>query len=484
MLPTIIASVVIILLSGLVVKIILPLIKTEDNLRITWLEFTIVSLICCFVTTPIVVKIGWEAAKRSKIQYNEYLNGWETNTQIDPTKCHKNGACHYTYECDPHLVSYSCNCHQTCSGTGNNQSCSESCDTCTRIEYDDCPYCDYEYDYVVNTSLGNYVIDRNRFPENPQQHRWRESEKIPERVIEDAGVGAPDFWKQADKRIRGGKPGPVTQVNHYRNLIYASEKTILKQYSGSIEKYKSLKLLPKLSVGVRDFYMADKVYWVGFKSPDANLWNERLAYLNASVGSELQGDIHLIIADDFKIKNPDEFILSVKAYWQNPLEFGRNCISKNSIVIAIGTDGKTITWIRGFTGMPIGNSEFIQALSNLKGQPFTIDYILGNVQRVATKGGFQTVHSLGSLENILFGFQDKSVKFTRVSMEKKDKWDVGTGFQYLLNEIQPNTSTKIWCVIISIILAYIGWAIVIFSDVDSILYKSLRKSRGGYNGRR
>ena len=229
MLSTVIFAIIIILLIGVVVKVTLDRVKTYDNLKVTWLEFLLVSLICCFIITPVVSKIGWEMAKSSKMTYHEYRNGWETNTQIDSTKCHKNGACHYSYECDPHLVTYSCNCHQSCSGTGNSRSCSESCDTCTKIEYDDCPYVDYEYDYIVNTTLGDYTIDTNRFPENPQHHRWRESETIPERVIEKAGVGAPDFWKLVDKRIREGKPGPITKISDYRNLIYASEKNILKQ---------------------------------------------------------------------------------------------------------------------------------------------------------------------------------------------------------------------------------------------------------------
>lgn len=466
MLSTVILTSVIIMLIGLVIKVIYDHTYTYDHLRITWVEFVIVSVICSFITTPLVVYLGWEIGKRSKLIYKEYYNGWETNTQIENTKCHKNGPCRYTYDCDPHLVSYSCNCHQSCSGSGNYRSCTESCETCTRIEYDDCPYVDYEYDYIVNTTLGDYTIDSHRFPENPQNHRWRESEDIPDRVIEKAGVGAPDFWKLVDKRIREGKPGPVTQVNSYKNLIYATEKNIYKQYSSMVESYKKAGLLPRLSVGVRDFYMADKVYWVGFKSSDANMWNERLSYLNAAVGSELQGDIHLIIADSSKITNPDEFILTVRAYWENPLEFGRNSLSKNAIVIALGTDGKTVTWARGFTGMPVGNSEVIQALFNLKGTTFTVENILGNVQRVSTKGGFQTVHSLGLIENILYGFKDKSIKFKRVSMEKKDNWDVGTGFQYLFHEVQPSTATKVWCVIISIVIACAGWMMMVFTDVN------------------
>ena len=116
--------------------------------------------------------------------------------------------------------------------------------------------------------------------------------------------------------------------------------------------------------------------------------------------------------------------------------------------------------------MPVGNSEVIQALFNLKGTTFTVENILGNVQRVSTKGGFQTVHSLGLIENILYGFKDKSIKFKRVSMEKKDNWDVGTGFQYLFHEVQPSTATKVWCVIISIVMACAGWMMMVFTDVN------------------
>lgn len=102
MLSTVILTSVIIMLIGLVIKVIYDHTYTYDHLRITWIEFIIVSIICSFITTPLVVYLGWEIGKRSKLIYKEYYNGWETNTQIENTKCHKNGSCKYTYECDPH----------------------------------------------------------------------------------------------------------------------------------------------------------------------------------------------------------------------------------------------------------------------------------------------------------------------------------------------------------------------------------------------
>lgn len=475
MIKMMILSMIITILIGLITKVILD--KSKNENKITIFEFLITSLICCFLITPLVIKVGWEIAKNNKIQFYEYYNGWETNTEIYETVCHKNGSCRHTYDCDPHQVAYSCNCRQSCSGSGSRQSCSQSCDTCYRTEYDNCPYVDKEYDYSVNTTLGSYEIDTHRFPKNPQDHRWRESEDIPESVIENAGVGAPQFWIEVDNRIKDGKPGWMTKIYPYKNFIYASEKNILKQYSGEIQKYKTLGVLPSLSVGVRDFYYADKVYFVGFTTPDKNIWNERLGNLNSAVGSELQGDIHLVLVNSPKVTNPDEYVIALKSYWQNPIYFGKNSLPKNSIGVVLGTDGKTVTWARGFTGMPLGNEELVTDIYSLKGSDFNSMNILGNVKRVKGKGGYDTIHTLGLLENIIYGYKNKANKFKRVSMEKKDKWDNGSGFVYLMNEIEPDNSTMIGCLILSVILSIIGWVIVAMVDLDSIFNKKTLRRR-------
>jgi hypothetical protein len=437
-------SIVLTVLLGLVAKLVLDRINKADYL-ITWREFMLVVGVCCFVITPLVTFVGWELAKRSKVSYNEYQNGWENATRIDETICHKNGACRYTYSCDPHLVPYSCNCKKD-----------GGCDTCWRTEYDSCPYCTHEYDYVVITTLGSYTIDSHRFPVNPQEHRWREHETIPDSEIQRAGVGEPPFWTAVNNRIKAERPGWVTKVGVYRNLIYASESNILKQYSSAIQRYMALGLLPQLSTGVRSFYLTDKVYFVGVTIPDKDVWNDRLGYLDAAIGRELQGDLHLILADAAKITNPDEFVLAVKAFWTDALLYGRNVLSKNAIVIVLGTDGKTVLWAKGFTGMPVGNDAMITALASLKGQELTADKIIGKVERVKKGPGEYTLHSSGSLESIIFGFGDKATKFKRVHMES---------FGYLMNEIEPNTTDKIICLIINILLGCIGWAVVIFGDI-------------------
>lgn len=432
-----------------------------ETRQITWSEYIVVLITCSFIIAPTVVAIWNYESFRSKIQYMEYRNGWETSAQIDSTTCHKNGSCRHTYECDPHPVSYSCNCHQSCSGSGSNQSCTESCDTCYRTEYDDCPYCDKEYDYTVTTSLGNYVIDSHRFPENPNDHRWRERKRIPEDVIESAGVGAPDFWKAVDARLKAGKPGFATKIYTYENYIYAADYSILKQYSGDIDKYR--KILPRINVNTYDYYMADKVYFVGFSTPDRNMWIERLNYLNAATGSELQGDIHLVLVKDTAVANPDEFTIALRAYWQKKEVFGKKTLPKNTIIVIFGTDGKKITWGRAFTGMPLGNEELqTDIMNNFKGADLTVDNILGNVHK--EKG--QIVHTQGLLECSIYGLKNKSTKFKRVSMKSKDQRDIGSGFLYLQHEIEPSAKSKIWCLILCVFLSGIGWAIAVNADMD------------------
>lgn len=463
--------IIVIAAIGLIIKIVLDYISKDRRIKnkITWFEYIVILVVCSFIIAPATIALWNYLSFRSKVEYREYWNGWETGAHIETTVCHKNGSCKHTYECDPHEVSYSCNCHPSCTGSGSSQSCTESCDTCYQTEYDNCPYCDNEYDYIVDTTLGSFIIDTHRFPENPNDHRWRESEHIPDSVIQYAGVGAPDFWNMVDKRLKAGNPGPATQIKIYDNYIYASDNSILKQYSGSIDKYK--KLLPTISSGVHDFYLADKVYFVGCNTPDRNMWIERLNYLNAAVGSELQGDIHLIIVGD-SIKNPDEYVIALQSYWQDKKFFGKSTLPKNTIVIILGTDGKKIVWGRAFTGMPTGNKELMtDVMNNFRGANFTVDSILGSVHK--EKG--QIVHTLGLLESSIYGYRDRVTKFKRVSMQSKDKGDNGTGFLYLQNEIVPSTSSRIWCMVFCIFLSCIGWTIAVFVDMDNIL-NSFRKT--------
>lgn len=449
-------AVVISAVTGLITKYILD--RIQSPYEITWKEYGIVMAIISLLAAPGSAKLGWELAKSNKIAYHEYWNGWEMKAVARPIKCERDGSCQHDYDCDPYevQVSYSCNCDNK----GN-------CDTCWRSEthYHSCPYVDVETDYVVETTLGDYLIAGNRFPMDPQNHRWRRSERIPESVIERAGVGPHPFWLAAKNRLEKGNPGPVTKRMDYENYIYASERTILKQYSGEIKKYLDASLLPPVQSSIHHFFNADKVYFVGFRPKNTGEWQRKLSYFNAALGMELQGDLHLVIVqNDFISKNPDEYAIALKAYWQNIQRFGKDAFSKNAVAVLIGTEnGEAVSWARAFTGMPMGNEELITTVtSRLKGSRLDLEEIVGNVRGKFSSKGIVGEHGNGVLEDIVFGLSDPSTRFGRISMSAKHKNDKGGGFLYLMTEIRPTVKQQALIIFLAFAFCSVGWVAAVF----------------------
>lgn len=431
--------------------------------NITWTEFAIGMLVIALVITPVVGKVGWNLAKQSNLTFNEYWNGWELQTVAPVTKCERDGNCRQTYDCDPYIVpveyTYSCNCDSK----GRCQTCTD-----TRLEtrYHSCPYVNKETDYTIKTTLGDYVIAYGRLPDNPQANRWRPSVSVPDYVIRNAGVGAPPFWLAAKARVDSGKPGPITKRAEYENYILASDRTILKQYSSAIEEYKKANLLPPVQSGVYDFYCADKVQFIGFRSVDPKAWQKALGYLNAAFGTELKGDLHLVIVQNETINNnPDKYILAIKSYWQNRAVFERNAISKNSVIVVMGTaSGQVVDWTRATTGMPLGNEEMLIAIRNIKSIPLTPESVIGEVSGkfdFKTKAGVRGEHGNGTLEKILWGFDEPQTKFKRVAMTGKT--GAGSGFLYLSNEIDITNWQRFWIIFTIFIMSLGVWVAAVFA---------------------
>ncbi len=434
MLWTVVFSVVSVAAAGLLIKFLLD--RSSHPAEITWQEFGIGLAVATIVISPLVGWAGFRVARSNNVTFTEYWNGWELEAVKQDISCTRDGSCSRTYDCDPYLVPvfYPCNCDDK----GN-------CSTCMTLEtrYHSCPYATVESTYTIQTTLGDYEIDAHRFPENAQSHRWRKSVAIPPGLISRVGEGAPPFWSEAKIRIERNAPGPVSTRKDYENYILASDRTILKQYSSDIERLRQANLLPPIASSILDFYLADKVAFVGYRPEDPVAWQRALRYLNAALGSELQGDLHLVIVGDPSAnQNPDVYALALRAYWQNRSVFEKNCLAKNGIVVVVGTaDNKTTSWARAFTGMPMGNEALTVAIRNeLKAQPLTPERILGGVRgefRLSNgKKDVQGLHGKGAIERILWGLDEPATKFTRISMRADDPGGVGSGYLYLLGEVE------------------------------------------------
>lgn len=465
MLLLIVLSVAVAAVAGLAVKHLLD--KSRHDLEITWNEFAVAMAIIACVVAPAVTHFGWEASRSNLVTFNEYRNGWELLAIRTDIPCSRDGPCTREYDCDPYtvMVPYTCNCDSK----GNN------CSTCYRQEthYHSCPYVDVETTYSIETTLGRYEISQHRLPENPERRRWGNPWRvdgyklaIPQHVIQNAGTGIPRFWAEAKARIDSGSPGHVTKRAEYVNYILSSDRTILKQYSGDIQKFRAAGLLPPVQAGIHDFYLADKVHFVGFNPGDSRAWQDSLSYLNAGFGTELEGDVHMVIVrSDAVSANPDTYALALKAHWQDTKTFGKDALSKNGTVVVIGAgrDG-AVTWAKAFTGMPMGNESTLVALEHgLKGLPLSPMTIIGEVRGKFVEGRKVAAGNLGGpIAAALWGTKNAGTRFSRVSMTGKGSSKNGMGFAYLFFEIEPTSGQKAWILVFTFLGCCAVWTAVAF----------------------
>lgn len=417
-------------------------------------------------------------AKDSDQTYNEYWNGFEVSASTQVQQCQRDGSCVNEYQCDPYeVIELETQYYTDSEGKSKSHQVPVK-----KTKYHDCPYSTEETTYVVDTTLGGFVVASHLM--TGEEFRWGMG--IPGGRV----TTPPQLWSDAKARVDSGKPGPVTKVNEYKNYILASDNSILKRYSSVIDDYKAQSLLPAPSSGVYDIYQANKAYFVGsLPEIDAPAYTKDVANLTAALGTELQGDLHVVFVNATEVGDPTDYGNSLLAYWQSE-ELGRNALGKNAIVVVIAVDSykspapaatpnpqptdaaatpaptqaavapvstikdgtPVVAWAKAYTGMPLGNEMLIQQIesqmkgkvvdSNLIGHP---DYVGGSIK-----------HSEGALETILFG----SNAFERISMDDLDEDDKGSGFRYLSDEWQPDAGVMTTIFIISSIVCAAVFALL------------------------
>lgn len=458
-------------LTGYVVKVIVDRIKAaragdlysySSPLELSVFEFIVGALVVLCVITPVTVWAGIKIAKNSKLSYQEYWNGYEVEAIKNVTTCSRDGSCHHTYSCDPYTVVRT---RTVSDGNGGTRT-----ETYTETEYHSCPYTTEEWDFYIDTTLGQFTVAENRLPSHPEDHRWRFGKGIPNHI--DSGV--PRLWSEARDRIASGNPGPVTERNKYDNYILASQSTILKKNSNAIERYRKAKLLPKPANTVRDLYQADKMYFVG-KAQDEAEWQGAVSRFNAALGTEKQADLHLVAVTTNRIPNRDEYFQALMAYWQSP-ELGDDAISKNALIVVLWVEAGEVVFARAGTGMPVGNEGVIDLIQAqlADGVAFQPDVVLGTPVGKIKGDKVEVSHGVGVLESIVWG----DMPFKRACMVCDEKGEEGSNYLYLAKEIQPSTGQKwaIWFVsqLLSLFV-WIGLYLVTIPGLDSRLTSWYRK---------
>lgn len=440
--------------------------------EITWIEYGVSMTIIAMCVSPLVGWAGMAMAKKDNLTFVEFRNGWEARARMEEITCTRDGSCRWHYQCDPYIVMVDYECGD-----------SKQSRTCQRPEtrYHQCPYTGSEYSFYVDTTLGTYTIDSNRLPSRPNQHRWRSWHSVPGHVIDAAGTGEPDFWARARARIAQSNPWPVTKTYRYDNFVLASRHTILRQYRGAADEYLAQRLMPSIATDIRSgsFYRSNKVYMVGCARGAYESWNEHLEKLNAALGNELHGDVHLVLTCSPVInRNPDQFRYGLEAYWQDTAVFRRGALPKNAIVIIVGTtDQRTVAWARAFTGMPRGNEAMLVALQSRFMASRSIAWepraVIGSVTGAVQphRSGFRStsVRQGGVLTDVLWGATNRATRFERVSMSARDTGDVGTGFRYLANEVVLSGLQKFLILLSVVMVSAIAFSIIAFNDFFAFL---------------
>lgn len=211
---------------------------------------------CVFVVSLIVAGSSAGIVSCSNTIDQEMLNGTIVGKQKNTVSC---------------THSYSCHCHQVCSGS-KNRSCSQQCDTCYVHSHD--------YDWDVYTTIRTITIDR----------------------IDSQGSTEPARWSIVH-------PGdPIVESHSYTNYIKASPGTLFR-HQGSKEKYENS--LPEYPSKIYDYYRLNRLVTVGVSVDDPTLWNEDLTIINSRLGSAKQVNIVLVLVRN----KPEDWYYALEESW-------------------------------------------------------------------------------------------------------------------------------------------------------------------------
>ena len=203
---------------------------------------------------------------------------------------------HGTYE-----QPYSCNCRQTCSGSGKNQSCSQTCDTC------------YETHYTVH---------------------WNAQSTIGEFGIDSLDRTSRSVYMSLDPQryvnVRIGEP--CSRTSAFVNYVKAVPDSLF--HANPLLAQKFAGLIPEYPSNIYDIYRINRVLAVNVPVTDIGAWNNDLGITLRKLGPQKQANAVIIF-----VNTPDRnYINALESAWLGG--------KKNDIIIAVGvTQWPHIDWV-------------------------------------------------------------------------------------------------------------------------------------------
>lgn len=437
-------TVLAVLCSGAVAAILLSRFSRTGK-RITLWEFVICAVLLLVVAVPGIGSAGAAIARENAVGgYQEFWNGSIKNVLSTEEVCERDGVCRRTYDCDPYEVieTYMDTEYYTTTETYTDsqgriqtrtvQQSRQVQKTRTVTKYHSCPYATREYDYWLEDTFDRRIdIATAVFAADARE--WRPGSGLP-----DVLRGVPGKWAAAKRNLDAGDPDGVTIMKPYVNYLLASQTSNLKAWSDSIDRYKQKGLMPQHTAHLTDDplidgYHADKVIFAGMRRPPAEeyrQWQDAVGRVNAELGEDLQGDLHVVAVPASKVDDPDDYANAVLANSQSR-ELGKLGLAKNTILLVVGVDNKkkTVAWARGMTGVDEGNGEMISALSTqLPHTNFTPRTLIGWPKAKVGAKNITFTDGDGAVERII----TRDYPFERPCMEHcDDPGDHGSGYVYL-----------------------------------------------------
>ncbi|MCI0533104.1 hypothetical protein L0Y49_02680 [bacterium] len=262
--------------------------------EVNWTEMTINIIVVVLLSVAV-----WQLGKYGKTQDTEIWNGYV----IDKNRKHG----HY-------LKSYQCNCSTTCSGSGSNEVCRESCSTC----YED----HYTVTWTAETSVGDVRFDH-------KDSRWRSVYNSPDpasyiRCI----IGEPASLEH----------GYTNYVQAVPQSLFSGDRNVSEEFRDKIPEY------PR----VFDFYRIIRVLNIDSKVPTQirKTLNDDLGTALKIMGAQKQVNIIVILTE---IDDPS-YRYKIENAWLGG--------KKNDVVVFIGLDELKITWADVMTWALNKNNEF------------------------------------------------------------------------------------------------------------------------------
>lgn len=237
---------------------------------VTWQEMILNIVIVVAVSTAV-----WMLGKNYVTADVEIWNGQVTGKEKEWVHCSH---------------SYSCNCRTDSRGN-------RSCDTCYEHAND--------WDWTVETTAGDFTIDR----------------------IDRRGSQEPPRWTAVEVGH------PVAKAHTFTNYVKAVPQSLFNPNQQALSKYGAE--VPGYPSGVYDYHYVDRVLSAGVNIPNVNEWNRSLALMLRELGPAKEVNVIIVVT-----KNADPmFEYALQGKWLGA--------KKNDVVVILGTPNyPEIQWVR------------------------------------------------------------------------------------------------------------------------------------------